>query len=225
MKPAIDYAKYFIKNGFDSVNAVPNTKNGNMKINKLCVLAHMISIAEYGTPLFKDEILAFEHGCVIEAVRLAYRNFYHNLLEQCKNFYITLNKSEQEIIRLTINIFGALTAQELSEIQHQFLFWQNAYNNGIDNNGRHDKTKSRVIYEEIAKESDKIKLVIDTFRENKKLDNHSLIINGIKFFYNPSEITLTDDILAQLREIASCNKAKEEGAFSIYIDDGKLVVY
>ena len=86
MKKALDYAKYFIKNGFDAIKCIPNTKDGNMKINKLCVFANMINIAEYNTPLFDDKILAFENGCVIENIRFAYRNHYYRLLAQCRNY-------------------------------------------------------------------------------------------------------------------------------------------
>lgn len=224
MKQALDYAKYFIKNGFDAINCIPNTKDGNMKINKLCVFANMISIAEYGTPLFHDEILAFKNGCVIENVRLAYRNNYHNLLTQCRNFYVNFNATEQETIMLTIKIFGALTAKELSEIQHQFSFWQNSYEHGTNTKGKHNQVNSIITRQQIAKENEKIKIMIDTFRENQKFNNHSLTINSTKFFYNPDEITLTDDILAKLREIASCNNTQKEN-FSIYLDNGELVVF
>ena len=43
MGKALDYAKYFIKGGFDSN---PNTYDGNMKLNKLLVFADLISMAE-----------------------------------------------------------------------------------------------------------------------------------------------------------------------------------
>ena len=224
MKQALDYAKYFIKNGFDAINCIPNTKDGNMKINKLCVFANMISIAEYNTPLFNDEILAFENGCVIENIRLAYRNNYHSLLTQCRNSHVIFSTIEQEIIMITTKIFGALTAKELSEIQHQFSFWQNSYEHGTNTQGKHNKANSIITSQQIAQENEKIKIMIDTFRENQKLNNHSLIINGIKFIYNPNEIRLNKNILAQLREVTSYDDAKEEGVFSIYLENGELVI-
>lgn len=49
MRDVYDYAKYFIKNGADST---PNTYDGNMKLQKLLVLADLANIAEYGQVLF-----------------------------------------------------------------------------------------------------------------------------------------------------------------------------
>ena len=76
MRDAYDFAKYFIKNGYDSN---PNTYDGNMKLQKMLTFANAISLAEYGKPLFNDKILAFTNGCVVEKVRLRYRNDYKGL--------------------------------------------------------------------------------------------------------------------------------------------------
>lgn len=73
MRDVYDFAKFFIKNGADSR---PNTYDGNMKLQKLLVLADFANIAEYGEPLFNDPVLAFTNGCVIEKVRLRYKNDY-----------------------------------------------------------------------------------------------------------------------------------------------------
>ena len=59
MKDVYDYAKYFIKNGADTM---PNTYDGNMKLQKLLVLADLANIAEYGEPLFSEQVLAFKNG-------------------------------------------------------------------------------------------------------------------------------------------------------------------
>ena len=73
MRDVYDFAKFFIKNGADSR---PNTYDGNMKLQKLLVLADLANIAEYGEPLFGDQVLAFKNGCVVEKVRLRYKNDY-----------------------------------------------------------------------------------------------------------------------------------------------------
>lgn len=56
MRDVYDFAKFFIKNGTDSK---PNTYDGNMKLQKLLVLADLVNIAEYGLPLFDEQVLAF----------------------------------------------------------------------------------------------------------------------------------------------------------------------
>lgn len=70
MRDVYDFAKFFIKNGADSS---PNTYDGNMKLQKLLVFADLANIAEYGEPLFGDQVLAFKNGCVVEKVRLRYK--------------------------------------------------------------------------------------------------------------------------------------------------------
>ena len=73
MRDVYDFAKYFIKNGADSK---PNTYDGNMKLQKLLVLSDLANIAENGKLLFPDPVLAFQNGCVVEKVRLRYKNDY-----------------------------------------------------------------------------------------------------------------------------------------------------
>ena len=73
MRDVYDFAKYFIKKGADSL---PNTYDGNMKLQKLLTFADLISIAKYGKPLFNDPVLAFKNGCVVEKVRQRYKNDY-----------------------------------------------------------------------------------------------------------------------------------------------------
>lgn len=45
MRDVYDVAKYFIKNGADSL---PNTNEGNMKLQSLVVFANMINVAKNG---------------------------------------------------------------------------------------------------------------------------------------------------------------------------------
>ena len=83
MRDVYDFAKYFIKNGADSL---PNTYDGNMKLQKLLVFADMINVAEYGELLFDDEVLAFKNGCVVEKVRLRYKADYIGFKRDSDNF-------------------------------------------------------------------------------------------------------------------------------------------
>lgn len=48
------------------------------------------------------------------------------------------------------------------------------------------------------------------------------IINGIKFFHD--ELELTQDIIEQLEDFSQSNEAQDK-AYSIYIDDGELVIW
>jgi len=113
MRDVDDFAKFFIKNGADSV---PNTYDGNMKLQKLLVLSNLASISEFGEPLFNNEILAFENGCVIEKVRLRYKNDYSGFKRDSMDFQPDFSEHETYILNLIMNIFGTASARELSEI-------------------------------------------------------------------------------------------------------------
>lgn len=142
MRDACEYAKYFMKNGADSV---PNTFDGNMKLQRLLVLSDFASIVEYGEPLFDDEILALKNGCVVEPVRLRYKNDYLNLKRESDQYIPNYTQQEQSVLDLVLGIFGKASAAELSEVNHSFSFWKQAYKNGTDPiTGRRDKKKSVV---------------------------------------------------------------------------------
>ena len=91
MRDVYDLAKYFIKNDVDSM---PNTFDGNMKLQKLLVLAELANIAEYGEHFFDEQILAFKNGCVIEKVRLRYKNDYFGLNRDCEAFHPDFSEAE-----------------------------------------------------------------------------------------------------------------------------------
>lgn len=63
MRDVYDFAKFFMKSGADSM---PNTYDGNMKLQKLLVLSDMAHRSRCKQPLFGDDILAFENGLVVE---------------------------------------------------------------------------------------------------------------------------------------------------------------
>ena len=88
MTEVFDFAKFFIKNGADSM---PNIYDGNMKLLKLLVFADLVNIAEYGEPLFSDQVLNLKNECAV-------------------------SKREYEVLELVRNIFGGASAEELSSI-------------------------------------------------------------------------------------------------------------
>lgn len=58
MRDVYKVAKYFVKNDADSL---PNTNEGNMKLQSLLVFANMINVAEYGELLFDDGVYVFKN--------------------------------------------------------------------------------------------------------------------------------------------------------------------
>lgn len=217
MRDVYEYAKFFIKNGADSL---PNTYDGNMKLQKLLVLADFVNIVEHNELLFNDEVLAFRNGCVVEKIRLRYKNDYQGFKKDSDAYEPDFTDSEYEILYTVLDIFGKATARELSEINHTFNFWKQAYEKGMDSNGFHNKNKSVVNMIDQDADIEKMRNILDAYREASKEVTASEVINGVTYYYDGFE--LTDTIIEQL-EVFSLTA--EDDAYSVYVDDGKLVIY
>lgn len=217
MKDVFDYAKFFIKNGADTM---PNTYDGNMKLQKLLVLANLANIAEYGEPLFSEQVLAFSNGCVVENVRLRYKNDYIGLKRDSEVFQPEFSEREYTVLNLILKIFGKASAKELSEINHTFDFWKLAFDNGTDINGYHDKARSVVNMMSQAEDINRMREIICAYRETSGNVTASEIINGVTFYYEG--FALTDEIIEQLE---SFSLSADDDVYSVYVDNGKLVIY
>jgi len=218
MRDVYDFAKYFIKNGADSL---PNTYDGNMKLQKLLVFADMINVAEYGELLFDDDVLAFKNGCVVEKVRLRYKADYSGLKRDSDNFEPDFSDTEYHVLNMVMSIFGSASARELSEINHTFTFWKEAYKRGTDSETNyHDKSKSvanMILHDE---DIDRMKEIIYAYQESLNDVMTREIINGISFYYDGFQ--LTDDMIEQLE---SFSLDADDDSYTVYLDDGSLVIY
>lgn len=217
MSSAIDFAKLFMKRGFDTYK---NTYDGNMKIQKLLFFANIISLSEKGEPLFTDPIFAFKNGCVVESVRLRYKNDYANLYNDSMCFEPDFTQDQYDVINLTSELFGQLSARELSALNHSFSFWRAALERS-DIGGYRDKELSVVSLDEMRSELSAIKKVIDVYKANIVDRKFKEVVNGVVFYYD-SVMTITDEMLEQL-EMFSFDA--EDSAYTVYIDEGNLVIY
>ena len=217
MRDVYDFAKFFIKNGADSK---PNTYDGNMKLQKLLVLADLVNIAEYGSPLFDDQVLAFKNGCVIEKVRLRYKNDYIAFRKDSESYQPDFSEREYEVLNLVTEIFGGASAKELSDINHTFDFWKVAFENGTSNTGYHNKDASVVDMMSQHSDLDRIREIISAYRETLNDATSSETINGVTFYFDG--FSLTDDMIDQLENFSL---SADDDTYSIYLDNGKLVIY
>ena len=217
MRDVYDFAKFFIKNGADSR---PNTYDGNMKLQKLLVLADLVSIAEYGEPLFNDQVLAFKNGCVVEKVRLRYKNDYETFKHDSELYQPDFSEREYEVLNLVMDIFGSASAKELSDINHTFDFWKLAFDNGTSSTGYHDKEMSIVDMMSKKDDIEKMQEIIVAYRETANDITASETINGVTFYFDG--FALTDDMIDQLE---SFSLSADDDTYSVYLDNGRLVIY
>lgn len=152
-----DYAKWFLENNLDTPR---NTFKGNMKLQKLLFFAQLISLAKNNKLLFDEQFCAFENGMVMENVRLKYKNNLDELLNYKRK---ELNDEELEILELTKNIYGSENADTLSNMTHQFEYWKKHLQISNNKFDFKDKNKSIVPNEELKKELDNIRDVLDAY--------------------------------------------------------------
>lgn len=219
MRDVYEYAKYFIKNKLDTN---PNTYDGNMKLQKLLFFANMISLAKYDKLLFEEPICAFKNGCVIEKVRLRYKADYNSFYNDSLNFNPDFSIEEYDVLSDTADIFGELSAKELSEINHSYDFWNKSYKNSVNINGYRCKEGSIINVDDMKAEIQKIKLILDAYHQNKIIDQNNEIINGVKFYYDSKEVEMTEELLDELYEFSL---SANEKSYTVYVDNGKLVIY
>lgn len=217
MRDVYDFAKFFIKNGADSMS---NTIDGNMKLQKLLVLSNLACIAEYGKPLFEDEILAFKNGCVVEKVRLRYKHDYIAFKHDSEDFEPEFSEEEYKVLNLVMKIFGDASARELSEINHTFTFWKEAFDNGTDDSGYHSKSRSVVDMMAQTEDINRMREIICAYNDVSNDIASYEIINGVTFYYD--DFVLTDEIIERLENFSL---SAEDDAYSVYVDNGKLVIY
>lgn len=216
MRDVYDFAKFFIKNGADSM---PNTYDGNMKLQKLLVFANFVNLVQFDELLFGEEVLAFTNGCVIEKVRLRYKNDYYGLKQDSDKFQPDFTENEYKVLKTVLDIFGNATARELSELNHTFNFWNDAYQKGINASGYHDKNKSVVNFMEQSDDIERMREVLAVHQQSVNDITASEVINGVTYYYDG--FVLTDEIINQLE---CFSLSAEDDVYSVYLDDGKLVI-
>ena len=218
MRDVYEVAKYFIKNDADSL---PNTNEGNMKLQSLLVFANMINVAEYGELLFDDEVYVFKNGWFVGRVRLHHETDYSDLKRDSDIVELDFTDSEYAVLNMIMSIFESASARELSEINHTFNFWKEAYKRGTDSETNyHDKSKSvanMILYDE---DIDRMKEIIYAYQESLNDVMAREIINGISFYYDGFQ--LTDDMIEQLE---SFSLDADDDLYTVYLDDGSLVIY
>ncbi len=191
-----------------------------MKLQKLLVLADLVNIAEYGEPLFDDQVLAFKNGCVVEKVRLRYKNDYAAFRRDSELYQPDFSEREYEVLKLVMEIFGDASPKELSDINHTFKFWKLAFENGTSSTGYHNKDMS--VVDMMSQQSDvgKMREIISAYRETANDITASETINGVTFYFDG--FALTDDMIDRLE---SFSLSADEDTYSVYLDNGRLVIY
>ena len=112
-----DVANFFI----DIENTKPEGNITNMKLNKLMYFAQGLHLARYGTPLFDEEIQAWQYGPVVPSVYRKYNS--HSALpiintDEDYDFNVFTDE-ELEILIDVERTYGIYEASALVSLTHQ----------------------------------------------------------------------------------------------------------
>jgi uncharacterized phage-associated protein len=189
MTTAREVALYYMSK--DNLS-LQNTYEGNKKLQKLLVMANLIHLAETSQPLFNDEIYAFKQGCVVEEIRKEYKLNWYGMACNSRTYDFNFQPNQKRTLDIVIDIFGGLSATVLSSLHHLFDFWKTGYNNSLDGDVAY-KCFAAVSTDDMRPELDKIKEVLKAYKQCEN-DKVFIEINNIKFYYDPSMVTINTSL-------------------------------
>ncbi len=136
MKTASEVSKFFLKLSQPEIGDIIT----NLKLQKLLYYAQGFNLAINETPLFDEQIIAWEHGPVVESVYQEYKSFGSNALPQPDDFNPNDIFLENEIdLILEVNqVFGQFSAWKLRNMTHSESPWLSTIRN---NEITHEKLK------------------------------------------------------------------------------------
>lgn len=196
-----------------------NTYDGNMKLQKLLTFANLIHYTQHNDFLFENEMYAFKNGIVVEDVRIPYSNNYYGYRKSLQSYSADFTEDQLNSINMSISIFNKLSAKELSDIQHELITWQVCYDNSLVGN-RYEKELGRINRNDIKVEDiEKLSKMINSYIENNEEEYSYEEVNGITFYYEESEIPVSnEEILKYLALVSESEVNGEDDTFFLAFD-------
>lgn len=103
----------------------------NLKLQKLLYYAQGCYLAITDEPLFDENILAWEHGPVVEEVYQKYKKYRSNGILFDGDYKNIIEKDDEEILIEVYNIFAKYSAWGLRNLTHAETPWKETPKNGI----------------------------------------------------------------------------------------------
>lgn len=126
MKKAIEIAEAFLKLSRPEVGDAIT----NLKLQKLLYYAQGFYIALYKKPLFKEDLLRWEHGPVVREIYDLYSG-YGNTLIPIPEKRVGLSIREKSLIENIWKIYGQFSAWRLRDMTHNEMPWKTTQPNAV----------------------------------------------------------------------------------------------
>ncbi len=115
-----DVAKYFLF----LVDPEAGDLISNLKLQKLIYYSQGFHLAMHNTPLFDDDVLAWDHGPVVESVYHSYKHFGSNAIQTPDGFDDSvLTETEKSLLKEVYEVFGQFSAWKLRNMTHSERPW------------------------------------------------------------------------------------------------------
>lgn len=122
MKTSLDVASFFIKKDYERSTPSITQK----KLQKLVYYAQAWSLVFLDRPLFDGELQAWRHGAVELSLRSEFKNYTYKILPKPDGDETNWTPEDEIVLDEVWKIYGALSADELEELNHNEMPWLNA---------------------------------------------------------------------------------------------------
>ena len=120
MALASNVAKYFLW----LVDPEVGEMMSNLKLQKLLYYSQGFHLAMYGSVLFDEDILAWEHGPVVESIYRAYKIYGAQGIPIPDDLDdLCLNETETNLLKEVYDVYGQFSAWKLRNMTHSEQPW------------------------------------------------------------------------------------------------------
>ncbi|MDD2207970.1 MAG: DUF4065 domain-containing protein [Bacilli bacterium] len=120
---AIDIANWFLSMNNYMQNITDTEYITNMKLQKLLYYAQGLHLSKYSKPLFKEKILAWEHGPVVREVYDIFKSYGGDGITYTGT-QVELSQDTEFLLEKVYELYGQYSAWKLRNMTHSEKPWQ-----------------------------------------------------------------------------------------------------
>lgn len=102
----------------------------NLKLQKMLYYQQGFHLAYFGTPLFEEDIVAWQYGPVVPSVYKEYKSFESNSIPASQKA-ISLSDEEEELFNNVYEEYSQFSAVALMKMTHEESPWKSTEINGV----------------------------------------------------------------------------------------------
>ena len=102
----------------------------NLKLQKMMYYQQGFHLAYFGTPLFDEDIVAWQYGPVVPSVYKEYKSFESNSISTSKEG-ISLSDDEEELFNNVYEEYNQFSAVALMKMTHEESPWKTTEINSV----------------------------------------------------------------------------------------------